>query len=127
MFIVPKFWVDEDGKLTSERNGVVCTNVEKKMGIKALGHLRADASATASPARGLLVGEVHDGIRQMFHVIEHARMAVGMKSMATLSTAYLNALAYAKERVQGSDLLARRATRARRGCASSSTPTCAGC
>src|SRR5690606_24287614 len=47
---------------------------------------------------------VHDGMRQMFHVIEQARMAVGVKSMATLSTAYLNSLAYAKERVQGPDL-----------------------
>src|SRR5206468_183409 len=45
------------------------------------------------------------GIRQMFHVIEHARMAVGIKSMSTLSTAYLNALAYTKDRVQGADLL----------------------
>ena len=102
MFIVPKFWVNEDGSL-GERNGVYCTNIEHKMGIKA--------SATCEmtfgerhPARGLLVGEVHDGIRQMFHVIEHARMAVGCKSMATLSTAYLNALDYAKIRVQGPDL-----------------------
>lgn len=102
MFIVPKFWVNEDGSL-GERNGVYCTNVEKKMGIKA--------SATCEmtfgekhPARGLLVGEVHDGIRQMFRVIEHARMSVGIKSMSTLSTAYLNALAYAKDRVQGGDL-----------------------
>ncbi|MCK6548743.1 acyl-CoA dehydrogenase [Myxococcota bacterium] len=103
MFIVPKFWVDEDGNL-GERNGAFCTAVEKKMGIKA--------SATCEmtygdkiPARGLLVGEVHDGIRQMFHVIEYARMAIGVKSMATLSTAYLNALAYVKDRVQGADLL----------------------
>ena len=103
MFIVPKFWVNEDGSL-GERNGVYCTNIEHKMGIKA--------SATCEltfgerhPARGFLVGEVHDGIRQMFHVIEHARMAVGAKSMATLSTAYLNALEFAKIRVQGSDLL----------------------
>jgi alkylation response protein AidB-like acyl-CoA dehydrogenase len=69
---------------------------------------------------------VHEGIRQMFHVIEHARMAVGCKSMATLSTAYLNALEFTKIRVQGPDLL-RATTRPRRGCASSSTPTCAGC
>lgn len=102
MFIVPKYWVNEDGSL-GERNGAYCTNIEHKMGLKA--------SATCEmtfgerhPARGLLVGEVHDGIRQMFHVIEHARMAVGAKSMATLSTAYLNALEYAKIRVQGPDL-----------------------
>lgn len=102
LFIVPKYWVNEDGSL-GERNGVRVSKVEKKMGIKA--------SATCEmvlgediPCRGLLMGGVHDGIRQMFHVIEHARMAVGMKSMATLSTAYLNALAYAKDRVQGPDL-----------------------
>ncbi|MBK7857760.1 MAG: acyl-CoA dehydrogenase [Archangiaceae bacterium] len=102
MFIVPKFHVNADGSL-GERNGVYCTNVEKKMGLTT--------SATCEmtfgdkhPARGYLVGEVHDGIRQMFHVIEHARMAIGQKSAATLSTAYLNALAYAKERKQGADL-----------------------
>ncbi|HVY44751.1 MAG TPA: acyl-CoA dehydrogenase [Minicystis sp.] len=102
LFLVPKFWVNEDGSL-GERNGVYCTNIEKKMGIKG--------SATCEmtfgdkhPARGLLMGEVHDGIRQMFHVIEQARMAVGIKSAATLSCAYLHALEYAKERVQGPDL-----------------------
>jgi alkylation response protein AidB-like acyl-CoA dehydrogenase len=102
LFIVPKFWVEADGSF-SERNGIVCTNVEKKMGIKA----SATCEMTLGdglPCRGLLMGEVHDGIRQMFHVIENARMAVGMKSIATASTAYLNALAYAKERVQGPDL-----------------------
>jgi hypothetical protein len=66
------------------------------------------------PARGLLLGEVHDGIRQMFHVIEQARMAVGMKSMATLSTAYLNALDYAKDRKQGADLMQTRDAKAPR-------------
>jgi alkylation response protein AidB-like acyl-CoA dehydrogenase len=69
---------------------------------------------------------VHDGIRQMFHVIEHARMAVGVKSMATLSTAYLNALGLRQDRVQGADLLRandKTAPRVR----SSSTPTCAAC
>jgi hypothetical protein len=56
------------------------------------------------PAIGYLVGDVHDGIAQMFQVIEYARMLVGTKAIATLSTGYLNALAYAKERVQGPDL-----------------------
>ena len=50
------------------------------------------------------VGEVHDGIAQMFKVIEYARMMVGTKAIATLSTGYLNALDYAKKRVQGADL-----------------------
>jgi hypothetical protein len=102
MFIVPKLWVEEDGSL-GERNGAVCTNIEKKMGIK--GSATCEMTfGDGKPARGLLVGEVHDGIRQMFHVIEQARMAIGVKSMATLSTAYLNALEYTKERVQGPDL-----------------------
>ena len=106
LFIVPKFWVEEDGKL-GERNGVVCTNLEKKMGLK--GSVTCELTfGDGKPARGLLVGEVHEGIRQMFHIIEQARMAVGMKSMATLSTGYLNALEFAKERKQGSDLLAGR-------------------
>jgi len=106
LFIVPKFWVNEDGSL-GERNGVVCTNLEKKMGIK--GSVTCEMTfGDGKPARGLLLGEVHEGIRQMFHIIEQARMAVGMKSMATLSTGYLNALEFTKERKQGSDLLAAR-------------------
>ena len=56
------------------------------------------------PAMGWLVGDVHDGIAQMFQVIEHARMMVGTKAIATLSTGYLNALDYAKTRVQSADL-----------------------
>jgi hypothetical protein len=56
------------------------------------------------PAKGWLLGEVHDGIAQMFQVIENARMMVGTKAIATLSTGYLNALEYAKTRVQGADL-----------------------
>jgi alkylation response protein AidB-like acyl-CoA dehydrogenase len=102
LFIVPKFWVNEDGSL-GERNGVYCTNLEKKMGIK--GSATCEMTfGDRKPARGLLVGEKHSGIRQMFHIIEQARMAVGVKSMATLSTAYLHALDYAKERIQGPDL-----------------------
>ncbi|MBL8920862.1 MAG: acyl-CoA dehydrogenase [Myxococcaceae bacterium] len=103
MFIVPKFWVNADGSL-GERNGVFCTNLAKKMGLKSSATCEM-TFGDGKPARGLLVGNVHEGIKQMFHVIEHARMAVGLKSAATLSTAYLNALAYAKERVQGPDLM----------------------
>jgi len=103
LFIVPKFWVNEDGSL-GERNGVKVTGIEHKMGIKASATCELTMGGDDIPCRGLLVGEVHDGIRQMFHVIEHARMSIGVKSMSTLSTAYLNALEYAKERVQGADL-----------------------
>ena len=103
LFLVPKFWVNEDGSL-GERNGVVVSKLEKKMGIKGSATCEL-VFGDGKPARGLLLGDVHDGIRQMFHVIEQARMAVGVKSMSTLSTAYKNALGYANERVQGPDLL----------------------
>jgi alkylation response protein AidB-like acyl-CoA dehydrogenase len=102
LFIVPKFWVNDDGSF-GERNGIYATGIEKKMGIKGSATCEMTLGAKA-PARGYLVGNAHDGIRQMFMMIEHARMAVGVKSMATLSTAYLNALDYAKIRIQGPHL-----------------------
>lgn len=102
LFIVPKYWVEPDGSL-GERNGVVVTNVEHKMGIRGSATCELTLG-DGKPCRGLLLGEVHDGIAQMFHVIEYARMGVGTKSMATLSTAYLNALEYTRVRKQGADL-----------------------
>jgi alkylation response protein AidB-like acyl-CoA dehydrogenase len=106
LFLVPKFHFDlETGELTGERNGVFATNLEKKMGIKASTTCELTFGSGDVPARGWLLGEVHDGIAQMFHVIEHARMLVGTKAIGTLSTGYLNALEYAKTRVQGPDLV----------------------
>ena len=102
MFLVPKYLVDEDGSL-GERNGVLITNVEHKMGLKASTTCEVTFGA-GQPAVGTLVGGVHDGIRQMFMVIEDARMMVGTKAIATLSTGYLNALDFARNRVQGADL-----------------------
>jgi hypothetical protein len=102
MFLVPKYLVNEDGTL-GERNGVVITNVEHKMGLKASTTCEVTFGAD-SPAVGTLVGGKHDGIRQMFMVIEDARMMVGTKAIATLSTGYLNALDFARNRVQGADL-----------------------
>ncbi|MFI6509342.1 acyl-CoA dehydrogenase [Streptosporangium sp. NPDC050855] len=103
MFLVSKYHVDlETGEL-GERNGVYVTNVEKKMGLKVSTTCELTFGGE-HPAVGTLVGEVHEGIKQMFMIIEHARMMVGSKAIATLSTGYLNALAYAKERVQGADL-----------------------
>ncbi len=105
LFVVPKLHVDlQTGELTGERNGVMVTNVEHKMGLKASTTCELTFGDGGVPAVGYLLGEVHDGIRQMFQVIEHARMMVGTKSIATLSTGYLNALEYAKTRVQGADL-----------------------
>ena len=104
LFVVPKHHFDlETGELTGERNGAFVTNVEKKMGIKVSTTCEI-TFGDGVPAKGWLLGEVHDGIAQMFQVIEYARMMVGTKAIATLSTGYLNALEYAKERVQGADL-----------------------
>src|SRR5262245_38169405 len=102
LFVVPKVWVEPDGRLGA-RNGVVVTKVEHKMGLKGSATCELTLGDGA-PCRGLLLGEVHQGIGQMFHVIEYARMAIGSKSMATLSSAYGNALAYARVRKQGADL-----------------------
>ncbi|WP_374967796.1 acyl-CoA dehydrogenase [Terrabacter sp. BE26] len=103
LFIVPKFHVDlETGEL-GERNGAHVTNVEHKMGLKVSTTCEV-TFGEHEPAVGTLLGDVHDGIAQMFKVIENARMFVGTKAIATLSTGYLNALEYAKERVQGADL-----------------------
>jgi len=89
-----------------ERNGVHVTNVEKKMGLKVSTTCELTFGDGPVPATGWLVGDVHDGIAQMFQIIEYARMFVGTKAIATLSAGYQVALAYAKERVQGADLTA---------------------
>ena len=104
LFFVPKFLFDPETGEPGERNGVFVTNVEHKMGLKVSATCELSLGQHGVPAKGWLVGEVHDGIAQMFDVIEQARMMVGTKAIATLSTGYLNALAYAKERVQGADL-----------------------
>lgn len=106
LFVVPKFHVDIETGALGERNGVYVTNVEKKMGLKVSTTCELTFGATEVPAQGWLVGEVHDGIAQMFKVIEHARMFVGAKAIATLSAGYQVALDYAKNRVQGADLTA---------------------
>ena len=102
MFLVPKYLINADGSL-GERNGAYVTNVEHKMGLKVSTTCEVTFGAE-HPAVGTLIGDVHDGIRQMFVIIEFARMMVGTKAIAALSTGYLNALEYAKTRVQGADL-----------------------
>jgi alkylation response protein AidB-like acyl-CoA dehydrogenase len=102
MFLVPKYLVTPDGQL-GERNGVFATGVEHKMGLKASTTCELTFGGDR-PAVGTLVGDVHDGIRQMFVIIEFARMMVGTKAMATLSAGYLTALDFARTRVQGADL-----------------------
>ncbi|MFI1213478.1 acyl-CoA dehydrogenase [Streptomyces sp. NPDC020802] len=103
LFLVPKYLFDFEAGELGERNGVYATNVEHKMGLKASNTCEL-TFGDRHPAKGWLIGDRHDGIRQMFRIIESARMMVGIKAVATLSTGYLNALEYAKERVQGPDL-----------------------
>ena len=104
LFIVPKFMFDPATGELGERNGVFVTGVEHKMGLKVSTTCELSFGNNGTPAVGYLLGDKHDGIAQMFQVIEYARMMVGTKAIATLSTGYLNALQYAKERVQSADL-----------------------
>jgi alkylation response protein AidB-like acyl-CoA dehydrogenase len=104
LFLVPKFHFDPETGEPGERNGAFVTGVEHKMGLKASTTCELTFGQHGVPAVGWLLGEVHDGIAQMFQVIEYARMMVGTKAIGTLSAGYLAALDYAKERVQGPDL-----------------------
>ena len=104
LFVVPKFLVDVETGELGARNGAYATNLEHKMGIKGSATCEMTFGAD-HPAIGWLVADKHDGIAQMFNVIEYARMLVGTKAISTLSTGYLNALEYAQQRTQGADLL----------------------
>ena len=105
LFVVPKYHVDLETGALGDRNGAYVTNVEHKMGLKVSTTCEVRfGEVDEVPAVGTLLGDVHDGIAQMFKIIESARMMVGTKAIATLSTGYLNALDYAKERVQGADM-----------------------
>ena len=103
LFLIPKFMFDfETGKL-GKRNGVYVTNVEHKMGLNVSATCEMNLGEK-EPCVGYLLGEVHNGIFQMFKIIEFARMMVGTKAISTLSAGYQQALAYAKTRVQGGDM-----------------------
>ncbi|BBZ32076.1 acyl-CoA dehydrogenase [Mycolicibacterium confluentis] len=104
LFFVPKYLPDPETGEPGERNGVFVTGLEHKMGLKVSATCELTFGQHGTPAVGYLVGDVHNGIAQMFKVIEYARMMVGTKAIATLSTGYLNALEYAKTRVQGADM-----------------------
>jgi alkylation response protein AidB-like acyl-CoA dehydrogenase len=102
LFIVPKIWVNDDGSL-GDPNDIVCSGVEEKMGIHG--------SPTCSMAlggrgkcRGLLLGEENKGMMVMFHMMNEARLDVGTQGFLHASAAYLYALNYARERLQGRDI-----------------------
>ncbi|MGE0218576.1 acyl-CoA dehydrogenase family protein, partial [Mycolicibacterium sp.] len=104
LFYVPNYLFDPETMELGERNGVYVTGLEHKMGLKSSPTCELTFGAHGRPAVGYLVGDVHNGIAQMFTVIENARMTIGVKSAGTLSAGYLTALGYAKERVQGADM-----------------------
>jgi hypothetical protein len=103
LFLIPKFMFDPKTGDLGERNGVYVTNVEHKMGLNVSSTCEMNLGEH-EPAVGYLLGDVHQGIAQMFKVIEFARMMVGTKAIATLSAGYQQALSYAKVRVQGGDM-----------------------
>ncbi len=105
LFLIPKFMFDFETGALGKRNGVYATKVEQKMGLNVSSTCEMNLGEK-EPAVGYLLGDVHEGIAQMFKVIEFARMMVGTKAIATLSTGYQQALAYAKTRVQGGDMKA---------------------
>jgi alkylation response protein AidB-like acyl-CoA dehydrogenase len=102
LFLVPKFWINDDGS-QGEFNDIVCTGIEEKMGIHG--------SPTCSMAlggkgqcRGTLLGKVNSGMMAMFVMMNEARLHVGMQGFSCASASYLNALNYARERIQGKHL-----------------------
>ena len=102
IFLVPKIWVNADGSL-GDANDVVCTGIEEKMGI----HASCTCSMTLGGkgrCRGLLLGEERQGMKIMFYMMNEARLGVGFQAFNYASTAYLYALNYARERIQGRDL-----------------------
>ena len=103
LFLIPKFNFDIDTGALGKHNGVYATKIEHKMGLNVSSTCEMNLGEK-EPAVGYLLGDVHEGIAQMFKIIEFARMMVGTKAIATLSAGYQQALAYAKTRVQGGDM-----------------------
>jgi alkylation response protein AidB-like acyl-CoA dehydrogenase len=99
LFIVPKILVNDDGSLGA-RNGVSVGKIEEKMGI----HGNSTCVMNYDEATGYLLGEAHKGMRAMFTMMNEARIGVGMQGMAQADVAFQNALAYAKDRLQGRDV-----------------------
>jgi alkylation response protein AidB-like acyl-CoA dehydrogenase len=108
LFVVPKFLPKRKGEVwvAGPRNGLACGALEHKMGIKG----SATCVMNFDGARGFLVGEPHRGMRAMFVMMNAARLVVGLQGLGQSEVAYQNALAYAKDRVQGRSLAGPQAT-----------------
>ena len=103
LFLVPKIWVNDDGSL-GEFNDVVCTGIEEKMGI----HGNSTCSLMLGgkgKCKGMLLGEENKGMRAMFLMMNEARLLVGLQGLACASSAYMYAVDYARQRIQGKNLL----------------------
>jgi alkylation response protein AidB-like acyl-CoA dehydrogenase len=99
LFVVPKFILDKDGNM-GERNDVVCTGIEHKMGINGSATCTLNMGDNGG-AKGWIVGDEGQGIQHMFLMMNEARIGVGVQGLAVASAAYQSALQYAKERIQG--------------------------
>ncbi|MCX7320334.1 MAG: acyl-CoA dehydrogenase C-terminal domain-containing protein [Hyphomicrobiales bacterium] len=99
LFVVPKILVNTDGSL-GERNGVVCGSIEHKMGI----HGNSTCVMNYDNATGWLIGEENKGMQGMFVMMNEARLGVAVQGLAQSEVAYQNAVAYAKDRLQGRSL-----------------------
>ncbi|GAB3292223.1 acyl-CoA dehydrogenase C-terminal domain-containing protein [Parahaliea aestuarii] len=95
LFIVPKFWVEEDGSL-GEFNNVNCGAIERKMGLKS----SATCVMNYDGARGFMLGEENRGLQLMFKLMNSARIGTAMQGLAMSERAFQGALAYARERLQ---------------------------
>ena len=102
IFIVPKFFVNDDGSL-GDRNDIVCTGTEEKMGIHASATCSM-AMGTKGKCIGYLLGEERQGMKIMFNMMNGARMGTGLQALAYASAAYMLAVNYARERIQSRDL-----------------------
>ncbi|MBB6468955.1 alkylation response protein AidB-like acyl-CoA dehydrogenase [Aminobacter lissarensis] len=99
LFIVPKFNLDASGN-PGARNAVSCGSIEEKMGI----HGNSTCVMNYDEANGFLLGEANGGLKAMFTMMNEARLGVGLQGLAVSEVAYQNAVAYAKDRIQGRSL-----------------------
>lgn len=104
IFVVPKFWVNDDRSI-GEANDVQCTGIEEKMGMHGSPTCSMSLGANGK-CRGFLLGEENKGLQIMFHMMNEARINVGFQGSSAASMAYLYALDYARQRIQGKDIAA---------------------